>query len=892
MASVKISDAALTLTGAITGTLYSDSFEVYGGSPPGSGAAPEWHRSAAAVMSVIALGMIVNLFTEHPAGSGDHQGDGDVYTAAVSANGGPGAGTYAGAQAHLNLSDYTTSVTGTTTRYGSTVPTDRQTLSLDIGGTYSFSVDAELWCDYTDDYVPTSGDTGAPTNADQGIFDCPQKATVSFYYKRKVGGTARASVTSAGVTATHTITIASADVIDEGVQMVLKAATVGDGAPVGGSGSHEYRLTGVLNGAAVSGGAAVADADSGNRADNLTGLHCVITPYAGAVPDGSGGTTPYGFESVADLSAITYPDRQIALSGRLLSVADDFPDAAQVACSRYAGDTEATISVSGGSFGRTWVQAKHSCSLILGRNDSAGPLASHPYDSYSVVQETIESVDHRQAVSATVANAQDLGEYVAWQVTDDAGNVANRIVLDDIIYLHGYTMPGVTLSQDGAQTIDPCTSLTDWTGAALASGGGIKNSGTDPMVLSFPSGFDMSGYRYFVFKGASFNAGTHAVPLAIQGKTWTRYTHSTTVSQTNVIDLCDPDTGGADVDTLETKWPNTSTGRDNSTGPLWGISTIDSLTVGPFPAGVTFTFQGLNLVRNQGVSGDLLIDALDTHAVRFEDMVLESPAVTNDSGTTFTPHVRRGLKAKTDGRQSLEYRDFYVLYTEPGESGADPFYTPIGFGLADMAAYIDGHNGWHCSIDAPANDSSDGLRDGLLNRDLPYSAAMACYGGYFDRDGWHSTLDMDASPPGASVSLPCQLLFTTLADWPGGIGDVFGFGPAGGAAVPGAIYVGASKIYRAETDVLLIGTDHVDPAGRPVQLTAGPDAHGLQPDGTVVGAGSSGVRGLAVTTGVGLIGYTNASVPSPPNDGGAPNPDTIETSPGTGTVTDTVDQAP
>lgn len=429
------------------------------------------------------------------------------------------------------------------------------------------------------------------------------------------------------------------------------------------------------------------------------------------------------------------------------------------------------------------------------------------------------------------------------------------------------------------------------------------------MVRTFTPFFNFSGYRYLKLSGVSLDSGEDAVTVELGGKTWTRYKATTTPTDL-LIDLCDPDTGGAAYDITDTMYPDRNPtlhyGLDDGTddsgagaqdGPLWGVGYAETLSI-TAPGGKTLTISGIEMARRTRAT----VHMMPEWAPRFEnDMIPFGPqySVPSASGepTVFTTRIKRGLIAVADGlRQALELPDLLVTKTEGGASGLT-FYTPSTFSIGawvdavnaggfalgpssidTFADYVTVSNGWTAAADAPANDSSTNLHDGLLNGDAP-AYWLNGNGVLYTNGAWISGVGRDATD---ALTLTAQLLCTSI-DWYPGCGDALGIGGGGGDA--DAVVLAASWVSRAQAWGGLLGDDHTPLGAARVELSAGPDAYGLQTDGTVVGTDvAESVEGGYRTKGEGLIGFTAHTEPSPPNEGGGANPDTIITEPSTGTV--------
>jgi hypothetical protein len=419
----------------------------------------------------------------------------------------------------------------------------------------------------------------------------------------------------------------------------------------------------------------------------------------------------------------------------------------------------------------------------------------------------------------------------------------------------------------------------------LITFGGMTSGDTFTLTIGVGAPFfNMSGYRYLKFSNClTSNGSAQTRTLTINGKTWP-IVFPTTTPESITVDLCYPATGGASYDTTDSILapgdpnPTLSPAGGGTDGPLWGVTYVESISISGFVAGSVESFSSVDLVLGSETLGQFIT----TWEPRFTAMPQYGPPW--PVGTDFTAYRAENRSAIliTDGRQSMEWDGQSVLDIDgsPSPFSATAYSITrtvvkinagyildggqVGIATAESPyyAYATVPNGWVATQVIPANDCSDYVDNGYMNGNLPASWLWgdgAIYTGTLEDQGF--TTGIGVSPS----SVPVQMLCSSIDFYPG-CGDVFGF-----AGTPGAghtIYIGASKVYRAQAWGILIDPDTGAPSSETaVKLYAG--AGGIQPEGMLVGATvSDETEAVYRTTGVSLSGIDVISL-GPIGEGGA-----------------------
>ena len=747
--------------------------------------------------------------------------------------------------------------------------------SYGVSGHISVSVPVEEWVDYV---APTID----PNETEH--FPSPVPARLNIYEMIPAGATITASVTSGGATATSAIVVSTATAVSYVCQGQVTAFIAVGGSTA--SMSQNVSIAFDINGQPAAGTSTYTYTGSGGTVatDNSTGAHVGISSYSPA----------FGYGSITgSVSNTVYPKKAFSLTGQINSVDISCPDTVTVNLARFAGDPSPTISASGG-FSAAHEQRQSAFSASV--NSGAGYFDNDSSSGGSAVASHSESLNEFAPIAPTVGGAWCLAndQYVAYQVTDDAGNIANRLIYNSEIWLHGWQFPGVTITQAGTFTVDAGTTTTNWMGAAL-TGAGLGNAGSGAIVRTWSPFFNMSGYRYLTIAAAGTTAATDQTrTLTIGGKTWHVLFRAGSAADA-VIDLCDPFTGGADNDTTDSWWPDNNPTLGGgwsgvSDGPLWGCGYVTSLSLSGFTGASTESFSNLHMTSH----GATYAHFLGQWAPRYShDMVQAGPEWDNGSGTVFTRKYARDLICTTDGRQSMEVSGHSVLKTEGGGSGVT-FYTPKSYPISSLPSLmetcqrLDGNDtatpyigyqtpgsGWDATVSAPTPDGTSNMRPNFLGSTAPIPWLWGNGILYDPTTGFTSGVGLSI---GGSLSVPAQVIFTSI-DWYPGCTDPFGFSAS---PTTGTVYLAASKIFRGQSHGLLLTNTHLAASGSAVDLY--PGAGEIQPSGTSVGHDTSNTNGLYRTSGAGLDGIIITTSPSPPNMGGGANPDTINANPASGSV--------
>lgn len=835
------STPTLTSSGTFTGSLSVTSTPAPSGifAPSVPGPDPALNGEAGAFITIAC------------AGGGVTGGAGVTDTGTYNHTGGGGPYTISGDTESVSASAFGSGPPDSGT--GDTAGGSGASSSVTLTGTWSVSIDCEEVMDFT--IVEITSET------DHGVFVTAPRAILDVYLIPLVGGKSSAAITYAGLSASQSKTLVTADASTRITQLTQVGASIGDAS------GNASTLSAVANGG---GSLDIAWSDS-PVTDCPSQTKSCSTSFSSA--SASGGT---GFVSLAASSSVSWtgmslvsqtqtqsnagalcfieaqPLHSFVIDGACFTPGDSYPSTVDLICSRYAGDPSPGFTA-GSSWSRSYSQ--HTWTLTL--HTTASYATAH--DGEAPDEGDTQTADYADAVN----EFQDLTASVdsTWcatngeQVTYPTSDTTTATLYDDVVYLHGYTFAGVTLAQAASITVDDCTSSTGWTNATHGTGG-LHNTAAGPMVRT--GDFDYSGYRYLRCPN-TFATAAGTATASLGGKTYAAPV--TTTAGDVVFDLMNPVTGGAASDTLETKWPLDADAKNVSNGPLRGISLASTLSLGV--ASGTLTVGSIEQVRQDSSTAHFLSGYAPRNGT---DTPEETPPVAEgtDLVGTATPYAHRGLICTTDSRPSLEYADSYFLHIEPPDG--PPSWAASYWPISDLVTRINagdpwtgpalssGSMGFAATALAPADDSSDNLRDGFLNRDRAVSSAWLCYGWHlasFDA-GWTNKLGLDCTGEGASV--PCQVLCTTLKWW-AGCGDVFGLAPSGYTG--GAIHVGASKGYRSEALPVVIIEGGGDASGKAVEIA--PAAGELQAVGVAVGSGTTDTQGGARTTGAGLIGYTGGS---------------------------------
>lgn len=695
-------------------------------------------------------------------------------------------------------------------------------------GTYTITVPVEEW----EEIIPLGGSLGT----DHGVFDTPPASRLRVFQRTTVGGTATIEASLWGLSVSGTATT-TGDEISSYIGSVSGGVSV---SSTGIGGTLRARATGNVNGVPVGGSYSYSDGhaalSNGGGADVTMTFHDDVD---------------FGRPWSASASAASSPPKVFSLTGAVNAVDVPYPDLITFLCPRYSGDPDPTF-VGGATFSRSGTQVEY-------------------YESYSVNSDAVASESRGENTKAPVGVTldsqwcRDHGESVTWTNEDDAGNTATFFFDNARTYIQGWSMPGLTLTQDAETVLDDCSSATGWTGATVAGGGLQPTAGTITRAFANP-GFNFSGYAYLRIRGRC-ESGAATRTLSLGGKSWDLPLTSTTADVD--IDLLDPKTGGADNDTTDTKWPLGNGDIDTSSGPLWGVSSVDTLSLSGLDAAHPDTIYSISLVRKDGTrvrKDSTTVSVLGEWAPRADqDMALYRAPRETSNGTVITDYCTRGIVADTDGRQSQEWHFTHVARTDSASAGIT-FYVMDCPTINNLADLIEQIPGWHAAINAPAADATDSMHNGHLNRNAPAYWLLG-NGLYYLGDGLGFQsgvgLNLDSSD---SPSLVARALATEV-DWYPHCGDVFGIGPTAGATT-GTIYLAASKVLRAQAHGVLLteqdpdtGLDQGRATGRLVRL--------LDAGGDLCGADRSrSPEGDYRTRGEGLTGYT--TVGDPPSTGASP----------------------
>lgn len=742
------------------------------------------------------------------------------------------------------------------------------TAPINLTGSWALSVDCEEWIDIVFD--------DQTVNADVGIYQPIQTCRVVVFLKTKPGGTISASAACADLSTSVSGTIVSSG----SVTPAFNAS--GSASQPGVPGSFLYNGTYALGSSWISslilpscGGTVSNSSVHSTASATISQSSFSLSASLGGLPNYSDSsyTAPAQCFVLISASLSTAPLKTYSMVGQIFSVGSSYPGSVPINFSKYAGDPSPTLT--GAGFGAGYGQRQYS----FNANAQSTTVETRSGGT------TTTGTGH-PAVSGTKNEFQGIGASVqsAWCDTNDEfvtyiNALGGQVKLyNNAIYLHGYSMGAIGLSLQSSFNVDPGNSLTGWTGATLG-GAGIGNTGTGAMTRSYTPFFDMSGYRWLKITGAITTSGTpQNRVVTINGKTWN--ITFPIVSGDIYLDLCNPTTGGADDDTTDSIWPDpnptlaygsdsgTSVSASSGDGPLWGCTYVTSLQLSGFAGGSTESFASLDLVKKD----ESHVHAMCNWEPRFDSMIIQGPDWSVPAGgggdTVFTRGVTRALIATSDGRQSLEYRTFSLLRTEGGASGLT-FYGPTNYSIDAMAfsinngVQIDGGpvgsdanyfnyavkpNGWQATVVAPPSDGSNNVNAGFLNKNLP--ATWVCYGAQYSSSGFTSSV--------SAFNGSAQMLMSSLDFYPG-CGDVFGLG--GGGADPHTIYVGASKIYRAQVHGILMtrGVNTVPAPGSTATLYPGPGE--VQPTGASVGSATSdSPESVYRCVGDGLDGFDSTTI--------------------------------
>lgn len=586
------------------------------------------------------------------------------------------------------------------------------------------------------------------------------------------------------------------------------------------------------------GGSSVAGVDATASATGVTSsaLDDPGTVSASGSGTGTSAGFPAGSQQVdyfANAFRQEMPDRGVSLSGVVRAMEDPYPDELEILYEGLGIASDTASDTFGASYDQKW--ARTSDTGIGGVGASVSGSGGSDSDSDGHLTDTYGPVSAWMSSAGLAAIGED--------------PLAKRITL------RGLAWDAMTITQAGSVTVDDGTDLTpsgDWEGEWDGSGdvspsivsGAVQfdsAGGAGTLSRDFTNAVSLSGYRYLRVRVRSVGSANQPLTMDIGGKEWPLTTDADGTWKDVDIDLCG-ENGTGTVSTHDTHWPEElePTGTVGSRGDelpqgegtYFGVGKCAAIVFEDLAAGVTYEIDSLTL-RRDAYSRVTLLQTLGWWTEEY-------PA-DEVSGTLTTYHeTSRFLTGDTDGRQSLELAALRLQRNESDISGTITTYYPLSI-LALIEKVNDVNDfgkilnpGWVATDLEPGPGGSPPDRPDFFNWAANSGAEAAFLGGggaYFGGASWSYYFDISAN---GTLTLPAQLLFDKVLDWPGGIGDVFNLGGSGGTlTLVGAI------ILRGQAHGLVYDEDKAPSAGVSVEVRDSGDAFR--------GDGSSGSDGAYQT---------------------------------------------
>lgn len=640
-------------------------------------------------------------------------------------------------------------------------------ISVNMAGSWSVEIDVEE--------VFELGGSGFSSYGGAACDDWPENRTISFSLRTLIGGRMTISVTSGGGSASIAGTINTLFPVNAAIHAELSAFAK---SSYGEIVSNSSSLTNTIS----FGGTAGFEGSFTHTGTDFLGTVSGGTMSAQVQHNpGSVGPTSYVNTREELVSCDLWATRTANMECSIRALDTSYPDALGV---RYRGYPGVGYVDSGAS--QTITQRKYE--IVCSYRDANGPTT---FDTDSV------TVDQFAGVSCHLRPGT-LGD----------GDTGSLLHFGEDPRLWRCLQRG--FYRDGA-TVQQASDLTFSTGSDVASGPAstIRRSFSD--YSGAFAGKSLNGYRFLRFALTADHADEPA-RITIGSKYW----DVTVQTSGNVdIDLCSPTNASVNTDSTDTKWPEPS-----EWGQLSGVNHCSEIVIDHLASGRTYTLGNITLHRASTVKLQMLPE--------FQNWILRETPVTVGAVTS-TTSVRRYMLGDTDGKQSLELEDVGKTELSSGSTS---------YGAVSIAQMVNAltaapgypSDGWSATDHAVAPGGCAGDPQDLecyLNsdRDLMY---LAGGGATHDDTAWSYWQNKDLT---SALDMPMQMLFDSVEDWYGGIGDVFGFG-----GLTDALEMRAAVFLRGKSWGTVVGNDLAPIPGSTVELQ-------LHSDHSAAGSGTTDTQG-------------------------------------------------
>lgn len=701
------------------------------------------------------------------------------------------------------------------------------TISYDIELTGTFSFDVEEWVEF----LPIG------SGYYNSIPDNPPHTRARWFLKTRPGGDISASCGGASVShdditggdgTDFTVNLLAGGTAENGVSgawsVTMTDAPISYSVPVPATASNS--ISGQGSSAATAGGA---------------GISTEATAEAAADEDHPTSATVSG-------SSILVGDRDYDMSGVVRAMETAYPDDVTMVLGGHVG-TDPVIA-SGGTWSASGTQKSYLCVVNCQGEEDSKSADEHAPISASLLSDDLEANGDEPKLTRSL--------WRGWQTSGITISQASSFALIDNEDAPSEWNEETTVAS-GVATLSPSAASLVFT--PKVSGLSYRylrfdvksTGGADvPLSVSIPPNDITDDDRHDVSGGGSVAYEDPYSGDEETTKEWDFTSGDDGAWKTITIDLCAPHNLSSTTDAQDSRFPIPSR------MPLYyGISRLASLDFAGIPSGMdaaTVEVRNVEFVLLDPASPRfdflptfhpnqyrVIDDAIVMKTEWHEQTAKWRADEILDSGTTTEFFLRRFLAGRADGKASVEEQDFGYTKTltsggvltysfgGPSVSGlvdainAEDMVTLSPPGPGDVPPRVTGtylrYPGITATVSTPANDSSDEVTDGYLNRDLPATFVFGAGAMFNSTDGWRYGFDIDP----ATESIPMQPLYDEL-EWYAGCVDPFGHSTG---SPDGMVAVGAA-ILRGGGHALVWGAIPGDPpaplAGRTVRVEEGDPA--------------------------------------------------------------------
>jgi hypothetical protein len=265
-----------------------------------------------------------------------------------------------------------------------------------------------------------------------------------------------------------------------------------------------------------------------------------------------------------------------------------------------------------------------------------------------------------------------------------------------------------------------------------------------------------------------------------------------------ILDLCNPDSATAAVDTWDTRWPLPTVDSDYS-----GVTSCNQLEITGLQNSQTYHLVNLEVTWASKTN----VSCMASRA----NWVLEQSAQISE-GVTSETYIVRGILGMSDGRQSFEDGHARLIaVTSSAGTDYEMYEVPISTVLSTTGnAQLEPwppYPGWTIT-GSIVSDPPDGT--GLLHDWLNTNRYLGWLRGggwaYIPGTGWVAGTDIPAGAPSQTADLYAQVCVDRI-DWYPGCGDAFSFSSTNTGAYGDTIYLAAAAVLRGGGHGLVYGGD-------------------------------------------------------------------------------------